>query len=372
MHIALHALFDTLPDNDFANHVEVFEALLLDHLNERNLFCLTPGQVVRIRGLDGLGLTSRKALEIIASRCQDYLASLRFSQACIRLLPEGENNTLPSQSEFLLSPQAIQVLIEGTTALFIENANSDGRIYRALITHILNDEYPVGHLVKVRPFHGGGNTLGDVVAQTVGNLVRGMSICDRDKCGTIPPLKTNSTSSRLAQALLDIGVIRDNLTATQNFPLYFFHVTFGWSLENYIGPNLTDLVATILPLGHFDRNAFVTAFPTFPHLSADESRRWFLINFRDQNQSATTLIKSARDRFGLVLSTERATHLAALYFPGNLIGEAGALLISGRYVKSAKEALNRDLSNEVYRASLSEVVASAHASLAGDSRVRFS
>ena len=167
-------------------------------------------------------------------------------------------------------------------------------------------------------------------------------------------------------------MINEQNEQSDHLASFIYETTFGWGLENYIGPNMVDLLHSILPNGHIDRNAFVNAFPTFPILSKDELQLWFLSNMKRSDQDPSEIQIAAQTRYNNDISLALAEAIGRLQLPGNAVHEVVAYLSGGRHLSALRSALARDLAFPVFGEALAEVSRSAHTALAGDTSARLS
>ncbi|RYG86707.1 MAG: hypothetical protein EON58_21430, partial [Alphaproteobacteria bacterium] len=241
MHITLHSSLTDLEESQLRAHGAIIDGLLTQHIHRSHMLVLTPKQVSILRGAIQFGPQNRRALETILRRAQDYQASLRSARAHLSVMPLDAGVELERNGNVIsVGPQWLATRIAVGPSLFVENGVNDGRFYRRLIG--LGMQLVGGSIsnVSIRPYHGGGQSLGAVLEALVGADPKGLCICDRDLNGAVPPFRPNSTGANTYDALIRMGVVgQGTLQATAN-PFFAFLPTRGWALENYLGPHQLD------------------------------------------------------------------------------------------------------------------------------------
>ena len=237
MHLALHPAFQGLDEESFAEHSEHVEHALHAHQRGNHLFCLRPAETQRILSELRLGPVASRTLSIIERRFQDYLGSYRRSARVVRLAPLRLSNTIiAGPSETLLAAEDLIEFLEFAPAFYVENGYNDGIFYKHIISLYLKREIGSSDFVNIRPFHGGGNSLGDALRQAVGRRAVGMCICDRDTCRLVPPLSSHSSAARAFASLCDLGVCTGAGIPNDQLPRFYFDVTAGGQSKTSFGP----------------------------------------------------------------------------------------------------------------------------------------
>lgn len=373
MHIALHQDFASLSDIELRAHEAMIDRLLHRHLEKALLFCLTPLQIKRLKSVIQFGPQVRAALEVILHRSQDYLGTYRVAKLSIRVLPLG-STVAPGLDgrHFNIKASDVGEFVNNDPKLFVENMSSDGLFYSFLIKQSLHlfGGNPQG--VAMRVAGGGGAALGAQIVASVGGRIKGLCICDRDKGADVPPFVTGSTARNAIGHLVQAGAILDvQRPLDYNNPVFKLIITYGWSLENYIGPNLLSLyIESNETLKNYISD-FLKVFPSFPSLSDSEMKEWMLINFRDPNQDWRNLKQCASSRHTIALTDDRAALLSGLAIPGTPISWILDNARYGRYKAELLQRLKKDLSNKVYFEAVRDVATYSMALLAADDRMTF-
>ena len=206
--------------------------------------------------------------------------------------------------------------------------------------------------LSVNRFHGGGTALGQAISDLDGPL-RGFCICDRDQAVSPPPFRQGTTGASALNALLQKGVLENaGHTITYRSPFFRFLGTFGWSLENYIGPNVLSYFFSENKNSAADLPIFVSAFPQFPDVSDDEMELWKIIHFKSELQKIDDIHLALTQ---MHLDQNRAAYLARLKMPTNALVWVRDNFEGSRFSKHIQEAFKRDLRSSIYRHGLMEL-----------------
>lgn len=372
MHWTLSPEFSDMSAIDLRAHDAIIDRMLHIHLQRNHLFCLSPSEVLAIRNAIQFGPQATRVLDIILRRSQDYAASLRSASRYAVLLPTGSNARPPTGREFYIRSEDAGWWLEQTPALYLENAVSDGGIYSFIINNSLGLLGSTKDYVVIRPYHGGGHPLGAVIEELVGDRIQGICVCDRDRADAVPPFVVNSTGEKAHQVLQALGRVDASCLSSAQNPFFRFIATHGWGVENYIGPSLLELFFMHNPDSRSSQAAIYTAFPKFPNLSENELRQWMSINFKSQGQDPNTIRSGLVRRFGHNdIGDDRATRLASISIPANVIQFVNEYGKTGRLHRDLIAAFSRDMKSDVYRESVLELTAASIDALSADGQMNF-
>ncbi|MEJ1934942.1 hypothetical protein WDZ92_32500, partial [Nostoc sp. NIES-2111] len=340
MFIRLSPAFIEMSDLDVRAHEMVIDLLLEKHCSRSHLLCLSPAEVKKLRGAITFGPRALRTLDTILRRSQDYFSSFRNVRQYLLVSP------LQIQTVGGHNQRQISVILSGLEQLQLPSA------------HVL-----------VRPFHGGGNTLGSAIEELVGPRIQGLCIVDRDCCSSIPPFPEGKTAFSAFNALCRIGAMTIRENQLQHLrPFFRLMISQGWSLENLIGPNLAEV--------YFEannriseRHRFLEVFPTFPELSDSERKEWWLVNFKASDQSADEFVAGHHSQYGEFIDPARAAKLANLTLPRDAVTWIGSSWRSGRHAGTVRTAIRRDLRWPDYASFIEELAHAALSNLSADARM---
>jgi len=363
-----------LSEVELRAHEAIIERLLYSHLAQEHLLCLSPLELLKLRGAIQFGAQARRALDIIGRRQQDYLASLRSAPWHMALMPLGAAQAKqPIGKRYYTRPEDAHKWLARRPYLYVENASADGAVLTLLVKAALPLLGSSSELVVIRLMHGGGNTIGSVLEDNVDQFTIGMCVCDRDTTAFIPPFPVGSTGASAHSALIKKGMVPDGSNALQTkHPFFHFVATEGWGIENTVGPKALELFFEQADECREARRALMEAFPTFPQLSDSERKEWNLVNLKSASQRPEVIRQGASALPDAVaVSEERAEQLAVLTIPGSVIPFVKEASLSGRYHKPLLAAVKADLGLPGYGDSIRAMAERALTAFAADSRINF-
>ncbi|PTW37598.1 hypothetical protein [Rhodovulum kholense] len=354
MIVNLDAEFLEIAKPAFLEHAALIEFLLLRHAERRILLSLPPAIISRVERDLHLGVLSAATLKSIKGRYLDYGsvgASVKFS---IRVLPDG-SEIVPTVNHEVFAAKSDVVInfLKDPPKLFLENAPNDGRFYKLLVELFHKKSgFPSG-LCFSETFHGGGTALGAAMADLDTKILAGICICDRDTSGVAPPFPKGKTGEAALNAAVSKGAFTNGVSLVPAHPFFALLATLGWSMENYVGPNLLDLYFSCNPGACDLRPKFFEAFPNFPELSERESREWFISYLKEFQDGAS--VGEGVKRLRGDTSGARNGAIGALQIPGSTIDWALGNARGTRYSKEIMTAINKDLSIEFYSDGVREI-----------------
>ncbi|MBM7850610.1 hypothetical protein JOD31_000822 [Methylopila capsulata] len=371
MHIRLSSEFLSLSEVDLRSHGALIDRLLYLHLSKRHLFCLSPKEIVVLRSSIQFGPQAEHALNIILRKSQDYFSSLRASSVHLVILPLGSILRFNSSVEHYISAEnAHEMLYEPN--LYVENATTDGAFYSLLIKQAAKYVGGTAELLAIRPVHGGGSTLSELIEKNIGPDIKGICICDRDCSGDSPPYVKHSTISKVAEALGRLGVISGGHLTLTTKPFFAFHQTAGWGLENYIGPHTLNYFFECNPESADMRQKFIQLFPQFPNLTDDDMAEWWTVNFKVENQSSISIEQGFSQRGGRAHpGGHRSSGLSQLSVPCSAISWIASCARAGRFHRQLIASIHKDMRINSYREQIVQLARSAVMFLPADDQINF-
>ncbi|SMH52374.1 hypothetical protein [Azospirillum agricola] len=372
MHIRLSREFSNLSELDLRAHDALIDRLLHVHLQRNHLLCLSPAEVVKLRRSIQFGPQAARTLDTILRRAQDYAASLRASPRHLVVLPLSSNERAPLGAECYVRSEELHWWLEHPPALYVENAISDGAVYTFLMSRAVGALGGSINNIYVRRYHGGGNPLGSVMEELVGEKIQGICICDRDVATIVPPFVRDSTSEKAHDALFRMRVVnREGVSEARN-PFFNFHITEGWGVENYIGPHMLEVFFDNNQEACGQRGNFIDVFPNFPQLNNEEMEEWWTINLKSGRQLPFSVRQGLKERFSREeIINDRCDALSILSIPESVIPFIARFSRAGRFHRALVGALERDLENEIYKKAVYVLARQALISLAADSQMNF-
>ena len=365
--------FKIINDEEFLKHDALIERLLLCHLDRRHLFLLSPRIIIRIRNLITLGPQASAALSKVEQSYLDYRSVSRVSLRVIIIVPySGIVPAFPSDRECHVRAQDLNSFLNEPPRLFVENAVADGRFYELIAKLTCEQMHVPSVYMRVDKQHGGGNTLAAVIRHLHGSDLHGVCICDRDCIQAVPPFGVGTTGGAALEALVSLGLaIAAEGYITILKRSFYFLVTHGWSLENYIGPSLLDLFFSHRPEARAARPDFVRAFPQFPQLSDNQMLEWWMINFKAVQPLATLVNGYVYLQAGELANEERLELLAELTIPTSVIPWIIDNSYDTRHSRAVHKAILDDMANETYRVALYDLAKVIFTVCAADDRAKF-
>jgi hypothetical protein len=253
-----------------------------------------------------------------------------------------------------------------TQSFFIAENLTDIKFVSLLIEVALDlAAYPATYL-KFRPVGGGGSTVRDSISAEAAVPLRGLVMCDRDKCGPIPPLKDNSTSKSAFSRARELGLVDAGVGLSTRNPFFGFLVTWGFSAENFVGPHLLD--AYFDTVSRAERARFTLVFPDFPRLNDAELEVWRLLNLKRGTPVMTEVLGALKDTFGAVPAylLPRFKHATKLSVPRDVISWSIDNKAATRWSRLVRQAIASDLKLARYRGGVWELTERMRTLLAGD------
>ncbi len=371
MLVKLDRSFADLSIGDLRDHYNIIQRLLHSHQEQKILLYIFPRLADKLVSDPHFGYVNISIVKRISTRTPDYFAAFKFFYRHILLYP-NTHNIAPVQSERIMSGFADNVIAIATATprFYLENGVNDGRLYSALFDTTSKLIEAPRHLVRYRRFHGGGSTLGHAVSDLEENVLVGMSVCDRDGTMSVPPFREYSTGAGMLACCEEKNAVSVDETISHLHPFFRILPTFGWSLENYIGPHLLEEFFLANTDSAVQRPSFVRAFPNFPNLNEIEYKEWFLSNHKRSNQPAET-VNAGRSRLELPPSPDRDTLICALSVPNNAVEWVIANHSDTRFSRHIQNAILRDLDNPIYFSALSEMARDFYEIFAADPRMAF-
>lgn len=373
MHITIDLAFRELSEIELRAHEAIIERLIYAHLAKEHLLCLAPADVLLLRRSIQFGVQARRALDIIARRQQDYMASLRSAPFYLVLTPLGSDRGRPSIGRQVFAhPDEINTWLNQKPKMFVENAVNDGGLLKFFLGELVVRLGSARDLIHIEVENGGGGALGLLIDEKVNARSVGMCFCDRDTNCVVPPFRQGSTGDSAHRALISRSMLPPNGHLIPTHPFFSFIYTEGWSIENLIGPYVAELFFSHAPECAQSRQAIIKAFPNFPNLSEFEFAEWCLINLKDPQQNALRVQEGAHRLPGAVaISNTRAADLARLTLPSSIIEFVRNYSRVGRYTNHLKRAFASDLKLASYSASMDALAKGGLVAFAADNSVNF-
>jgi len=356
--------FLATPTADFIDKLDIiFTAHRLGNI------ILVPSRA-QIRTLATIGISnlSRKTVDYISFRINDYRAACAAASRVISVCDDSvTTNYIIGSNKSLVSYNYLSIFHLITQKFFLAEAHRDINFALMLSDAYLDElSYPTSY-ISVRPLQGGGGALCHALGMEQISPCKGVVFCDRDTVSEPPPLKKNSTSDLAQQAAKALNLIDDTIGISPLTPFFASMLTWGYSLENYIGPNSLDAYFSSMNRLN-ERTAISNAFPTFPILNEADWFFWRHLNFK----SGTPNLKPVLDRFkrdiGAVppVITNRLQHLSSARVSADVVDWLAGSYSSGRWRGIVREAMRRDLRMPPYRDAIAPIAMTAVTMCAGD------
>lgn len=354
MIVYLDPMFLKLSDAVFEGYSPILEYLLIRHSERRILLALPPALISKIRRCSNIGPLANAALNSISDRYLDYSSMRRITRSGIRMLAdESEKQREITDSVFEARQLEVKAFLDVAPKFYLENAPNDGNFYKLLIETFLAKEKVPTELCFSESFHGGGNTLGAAMENSDAAHLVGLCICDRDTGGDAPPFPKETTGEAAFAAAVAMKAVSNETPAVPLHPFFLIMATHGWSMENYIGPNLLDAFFQSNPSASELRVNFGAAFSDFPNLSAAEEQEWFSSHFKCQ-QDGADILESAYRLLGQP-SQDRCAELGRLQVPSSALNWIIDNARGTRHSKSISRAIRLDLEINQYERSVREL-----------------
>lgn len=195
---------------------------------------------------------------------------------------------------------------------------------------------------------------------------KGLVICDRDTCAGVPPFAVGTTGERAFQRSRSLGLLNARLGWSDISPLFGFLSTWGRTLENYVGPHVTNLF--------FSENrrpeltTFTNAFPHFPRLTNYEWDIWRMVNLKDGTRTWTPVAQWLRSVHGTppAETLPRLRHYSQIRLPGDVIQWVIENAAGTQHSRRLQAAIKSDLTNGPYNDAIREVAVLLREVAAGD------
>ncbi|WP_156317964.1 hypothetical protein [Blastomonas sp. AAP25] len=324
--------------------IEFVDDLLSAHRNGHLIAVLSRRQALQFSDLGWLSLASRRTASHISKRLNDYTAAMASAARRIVILsPSVQNNFQFDGGVVRTSYRVLSSQHLTCQKFFLAEGRRDIDILTLISDEYYNYySYPRNY-VLFRPLIGGGGSCGQVLETELISPCKGYAVCDRDTTLDVPPFNKNSTGDKLHCAAKNLGLIRDDIGISEVSPFFGFGVTWGRTIENFVGPNLFGLYLSC-NMRRAESKAFFQAFANFPNLDDVELSIWRMLNFKDGTRNLQGVLEFLRKNVGSVPPRilQRLEYMSDLKFPGDTLDWIISNQAANRWSRQIRQSVLKD------------------------------
>jgi len=196
-------------------------------------------------------------------------------------------------------------------------------------------------------------------------------LCDRDQAEPVPPFSVGTTGESAHTRAIALALLSGPLGWSDVSPMFGMAVTWGRTLENYVGPNLLDYYFS-QSSSKAERKLLTDAFPTFPNLSSEEWAFWRMINLKDgtKEPAFAKVLAEYKTQFGAPPKPllPFLKNYGAAKIPGDTIGWVVKNAAGSVHSRKIIQAIGRDMRHSAYLDGVRDLATLLREVAAGDRR----